>query len=74
MATRATPTEYFRTKMQSQVSTPPEQPLPVTVETVMPTLELPELNTTALVVLGIVAIVGLVGLFAVLGSSGKCNC
>ena len=60
--------------MQTQVSAPPNQPLPVQMEIPPAALLFPELNSSALFILGIVAVVGLVGLFALLGSSGKCKC
>lgn len=71
MAIRADPQEYFRTKAQAEVTAPPQQPLPVQLEYMSPSLQLPELNTTAIIVIGIVAIVGLIGLFALLGSNNK---
>ncbi len=70
MAQRASPQEYWRAKMQTQVTAPPNQPLPVTAQT--GTLVLPELNSSAILLLGIVSIVGLIGLFALLGTRCKC--
>ena len=72
MAQRASPSEYWRAKMQTQVTAPPNQPLPVTAET--GTLVLPELNSSALLLIGIISLVGLIGLFALLGTAGKCKC
>lgn len=73
MSIRQRPEDYFRTKAQAEVTTPPEQPLPVQLQYTPPSLQLPEINTTGLIVIGIVAIVGLIGLFALLGSNKKCE-
>jgi len=70
---RDTPEHYFQTKARTEVTSPPEQPLPVQLQYTPPSLQLPEINTTGLIVIGIVAIVGLIGLFALLGSNKKCE-
>ena len=60
--------------MQTQVSAPADQPVPVTMAYPPVTAVLPELNGSAMFIIGVIAIVGLIGLFAVIGSSGKCKC
>jgi Ni/Fe-hydrogenase subunit HybB-like protein len=70
---RDTAEHYFQTKTRAEVTAPPQQPLPVQFQYTPPTLQLPEINTTGLIIIGIVAIVGLIGLFALLGSNKKCE-
>lgn len=64
MAQRASPEEYWRSKMQTQISV--DRSLPVQYS-------FPEIGANGVVILGLVAIVGLLGLFALLGTANKCR-
>jgi hypothetical protein len=69
LAIRDTPEHYFQTRTRAEVTAPPQQPLPVQQYTQsQPIFQLPEINTTGLIVIGIVAVVGLLGLYALLSS------
>ena len=73
MAQRASPAEYWRGKMQTSTQVAAPLPMPVTMEIPPATLQLPELNGSAIFILGLVAVVGLLGIFALL-ASGRCKC
>jgi hypothetical protein len=57
--------------MQTQVSAPVDQPLPVQMSTGT-AFTIPDIGSNGVVILGLVAIVGLLGLFALLGTN-KCR-
>jgi hypothetical protein len=74
MAQRATPSQYFQAKMRTEVTAPPQQPLPVQqAEALPPTIQFPEINNTAIFVLGIVGLFGFFALIAYLASDRKCS-
>lgn len=70
MAQRSTPAEYFSRSVRVQTQEP------LKVEYAPAAIQLPELNSSAILVLGIlgiVAVAGLIGLFAVIASNQKCR-